>query len=91
MVKVRNQTPTSEEVEALRQQEERYDNAPSVDRMEAVSRLVRDQFGIDDNYHVTGFKDSGRILEATFDSQDFTLSVKVKHPKDYGLEPPDED
>jgi enoyl-[acyl-carrier-protein] reductase (NADH) len=53
----------------------------SVDKLNKVTEIVSDKFGLDNTYHVTKFNDKGNKVELTLENLEYIVAVTLKNPE----------
>lgn len=77
---------TSAEIKAIQDDEQkRFDNSASVQRLQLATRIVSEKFGLDDEYSVTKFNDKGKVVELALENSQFIVAVTIKNSEVQGM------
>lgn len=81
-----NEIMTPDEIEAIQEDEQnRFDNSASVQRLQLATRIVSEKFGLDDRYSVTKFNDKGKVVDLALENSEFIVSVTIKNSEAQGM------
>ena len=84
--KKKEKNVTKAESEAvLKQQEKEADAGASIEKMKRATALLSTKFNLDESYHVTNFKDGGKVVDTTLENGDFIVTIRVKDSARQGL------
>lgn len=82
--KEKNVTKAESEV-VLKQQEKEAEAGASIEKMKRATALLSTKFNLDESYHVTNFKDGGKVVDTTLENGDFIVTIRVKDSARQGL------
>ena len=84
--KKKDKNVTKAESEAvLKQQEKEAEAGASIEKMKRATALLSTKFNLDESYHVTNFKDGGKVVDTTLENGDFIVTIRVKDSARQGL------
>lgn len=77
---------TKAEAEAIIAQQEKEELAgASTEKLKRATALLSGKFNLDNSYHVTNFKDGGKVVNLTLENKDFVVTVQIKDSERQGL------
>ena len=79
---LKKKTETIEEIaEEVAEEITSEHDIASVDKLNKVTEIVSDKFGLDNTYHVTKFNDKGNKVELTLENLEYIVAVTLKNPE----------
>lgn len=77
---------TADEAEAIIAQQIAEEEAgASTEKLKRATALLSGKFNLDNSYHVTNFKDGGKVVNLTLENKDFVVTVQIKDSERQGL------
>lgn len=77
---------TTGEIEAIQKEEQKkFDNSASMQRLQLATAIISEKFGLDDEYSVIKFNDKGKIVELALENSQFIISVTIKNSEMQGM------
>lgn len=74
------------EVSAIQQEEKREEESgATTERLTMATRIISQQFGLDESYHVSKFNDKGKVVDLTLENEDFIVAVTIKNSEAKGM------
>lgn len=61
------------------------DNCARVDKIAQATRLLAEEFGIDESYYVTKVDDKGTSFSIGFSNAEYDITIKIKDAVQSGL------
>ena len=80
----KNVTKAEEEL-IVSQQIAQEEAGASTEKMKRATALLSSKFNLDSSYHVTNFKDAGKVVDTTLENNDFIVTIRVKDSERQGL------
>lgn len=84
---VQEENPNINEAEKESIAEQENVSVASTEKLRLANELLAHQFNIDDTFHVTQVKDTGKSMTLGFANGDYEVTVKIKDTEEMGIIP----